>query len=125
MNHVPRLLGLVTLLVFCAAPTPGDMGGCGQEAQELDAVQFFQLKAEIDCDRCEECSLSSQSCRTACDPAALTPQAFPEGCLPLVHDGEVCLRALLFASCSDYSEYTADRAPRVPTECDFCPGARP
>jgi hypothetical protein len=50
------------------------------------------------------------------------PADFPEGCAPLVHDGEVCLRALHFASCDAYRGYVDDAAPTVPTECDFCPG---
>jgi hypothetical protein len=52
--------------------------------------------------------------------------AFPEGCLPLVHDGEVCLRALLYATCAEYEAYVDDARPKVPSECDFCPeGERP
>ncbi len=47
--------------------------------------------------------------------------AFPVDCEPLVHDGEVCLRRLLEASCSEYVGYVADAAATVPTECDFCP----
>jgi hypothetical protein len=41
--------------------------------------------------------------------------------VPLVHDGEVCLRALDDAACEDYLEYMSDVAPTVPTECNFCP----
>jgi hypothetical protein len=123
MNRTPVLLGLMTLLLFCAAPTPGDVGGCGQQAEELDPGRFFELKASIDCDRCGECGLSTNTCRAACARTELPSQSFPADCLPLVHDGEVCLRALLFAGCDDYSEYMADRAPRAPTECDFCPGS--
>ena len=125
MNRTPYLLALLCLLLFCAAPTPGDVGGCGQEAVELDPAQFFGLKASIDCDRCGECGIDSENCRTACSRTEVASQDFPSDCLPLVHDGEVCLRALTEASCSDYSDYMSDRAPRVPTECDFCPGDGP
>jgi hypothetical protein len=38
-----------------------------------------------------------------------------------VHDGEVCLRVLLHASCDDYASYMNDRAPAAPSECQFCP----
>jgi len=51
--------------------------------------------------------------------------SFPERCLPLVHDGEVCLRALLNASCGDYSQYMSDDSPTAPTECNFCPEPPP
>lgn len=122
MNRTPSLLALITLLLFCAAPTPGDIGGCGQEAVELDAEQFFGIKAGIDCDRCRECGIDSESCQTACSGSEIAGQDFPSDCLPLVHDGEVCLRALSQAACGDYVEYMSDAAPRVPTECDFCPG---
>jgi hypothetical protein len=107
-------------LLFCAAPTPGDVGGCGQDAQELDSEVFFLSKANIDCERCQDCRLTTGACERACDASAPVP-ALPEGCVPLVHDGEVCLRALLFAACSDYAGYVADREPRIPTECNFCP----
>ncbi|HEX3775679.1 MAG TPA: hypothetical protein VHV51_14505 [Polyangiaceae bacterium] len=119
------LLSLIAF-VFCTAPTPGDIGGCGQRPQELDPGIFFVSKAAIDCQRCTECGLASKSCTNACndDPASY-PNAFPDRCLPLVHDGEVCLRALSNASCSDYADYMSDQSPTVPTECDFCPEPPP
>ena len=46
---------------------------------------------------------------------------FPPGCFPVVHDGEVCLNALLAADCDDYREFVADEGRTVPTECNFCP----
>jgi hypothetical protein len=49
------------------------------------------------------------------------PSEFPKGCFPLVHDGEVCLRALSYSTCDEYVEYLDDRVPRIPTECNFCP----
>jgi hypothetical protein len=117
-------LGLVSLF-FCTAPTPGDIGGCGQRPQELDPEIFFSSKAAIDCQRCGECSFSTKACTTACDSSQSYPLSFPDRCLPLVHDGEVCLRALLHASCSDYAEYMRDDSPTVPTECNFCPEPPP
>jgi hypothetical protein len=41
--------------------------------------------------------------------------------VPLVHDGEVCLRALDDGGCEDYRNYMSDLSPSVPTECNFCP----
>jgi hypothetical protein len=107
--------------LMCAAPTPGDVGGCGQRAQELDPEIFFASKANIDCERCRSCSLTSDICKDACAEAQFYPNAFPKDCVPLVHDGEVCLRALLNASCDDYATYVRTSQPRVPSECDFCP----
>lgn len=119
----PRaLLALLCLLLL--APTPGDVGSCGQAADDLDAPIFFASKSAIDCQRCRECGLASAACETACDPDAPLPDAFPDGCLPVVHDGEVCLRALLHADCSEYREYVRDAAPRAPGECNFCPPRR-
>ena len=91
------LLLLVALL--CLAPTPGDVGGCGQPAQELDAPIFFATKKAIDCQQCRRCGFANQTCALACDSSAEVAVSFPEGCLPLVHDGEVCLRRLQHASC--------------------------
>ena len=115
----------VLALVFCTAPTPGDIGGCGQRPQELDPELFFSSKASIDCQRCDECGLGTKSCKTACEISDMPPKSFPERCLPLVHDGEVCLRALLNASCSDYGAYMSDTSPTAPTECNFCPEPAP
>lgn len=107
------------VLAFCAAPVPGDVGGCNQGAEELDPQAFFRTKARIDCERCTECGFDTQACNRACQRQ--TQSDFPKDCLPLAHDGEVCLRALLSASCGDYGDYVRDTAPTVPTECDFCP----
>lgn len=114
------LLAALTAL-FCTAPVPGDIGGCGQAVQDLDAPTFFATKKAIDCRRCEQCGIRSQSCTQACDGSQPIQRAFPAYCYPLVHDGEVCLRALSAASCSDYAGYMDDAAPSVPTECNFCP----
>ena len=115
----------VSVLLFCTAPTPGDVGGCGQAPAELDPGTFFASKANIDCQRCEDCSLTRVSCQNACNVPDNFPSAFPDNCVPLVHDGEVCLRALLHASCDDYASYMSDSSPSVPTECNFCPGLAP
>ncbi len=111
------------LSLFVMAPTPGDIGGCGQQAQLLDARVFYATKRWVDCDHCRTCGLRYANCTHACDQTAALPQTFPEGCYPLVHDGEVCLHALHHASCDDYGEYMSDD-PSVATtasECNFCP----
>ena len=119
-------LGLAGLtFIFCTAPTPGDVGGCGQRATELDPGTFFASKARLDCKRCEECNLGSIACANVCNFPDSYPTQFPDQCVPLVHDGEVCLRALLYASCGDYAGYMSDQGTSVPTECDFCPEPRP
>ena len=116
-------LALTGLLVL-AAPTAGDIGSCGQPLDELDPVKFFTEKRRIDCQQCQDCEIVSQTCVRAC--AGLGQSEFPEGCYPLVHDGEVCLRALRDASCGEYETYVDDAAPVVPTECNFCsPAERP
>jgi hypothetical protein len=115
-----KLAVCVMTVLFLAGPVPGDIGGCGQRADELDPYRFFISKDFIDCERCSECDLASRTCSAACDFAS-RDREFPEECVPLVHDGEVCLRALKAASCSDYAGYVDDRSPEVPTECNFCP----
>jgi hypothetical protein len=121
----PRRAALAKLclvaLTLLAAPTAGDIGSCGQEVVELDAVKFFREKQFIDCQKCRECDLSSKSCVAACNVALLVEDSFPEHCFPLVHDGEVCLNALRSSSCDDYVGFMDDVAPSVPTECNFCP----
>lgn len=115
-----RLGFLGVLCLFTMAPTPpGDIGGCGQNPQPLDAPLFFQHWARIDCDKCSECSFASERCTAACEGDLQT--AFPEGCAPLVHDGEVCLHALRAADCDEYQDYVKDNGPLAPTECRFCP----
>ena len=115
-------LGLALLAVLlCTAPTPGDVGGCGQPPRDLDPEAFFRNQRRIDCERCRQCGLLTERCTQACDRERPLPTEFPEGCYPLVHDGEVCLRALDAASCSDYAEFMRDAAPSVPSECNFCP----
>jgi len=109
------------VVLFCMGPTPpGDIGGCGQNVQPLDAEVFFQHWANIECEKCTECNFVSQRCSTACDKTDLQTE-FREGCTPLVHDGEVCLRALRAADCDEFEDYAKDNGPLVPTECRFCP----
>ena len=55
MSRITRALLAIVVLVFCTAPTPGDIGGCGQAPDHLDAPTFFANKKRIDCERCEEC----------------------------------------------------------------------
>ena len=83
------LIGLLSL-----APTPGDIGGCGQAAEDLDPRLFYASLAATDCRACQACALSTLSCANACDGSITLPSAFPAGCAPLAHDGEVCLRRL-------------------------------
>jgi hypothetical protein len=116
-----RVLLAAAVALLCAAPTPGDIGGCGQKAELLDPPIFFASKRRIDCIRCRDCELDSQACVRACEGGSPAQLDFQEGCFPLVHDGEVCLRALRYASCDDYAGYVSDTAPSVPTECNFCP----
>lgn len=109
--------------LFCLAPVPGDVGGCGQEPDDLDARAFFAQKAAVECRRCGECGVLGGPCDAACSPDPAT-WTFPAGCFPLVHDGEVCLDALYVASCDAFAAFVDERAPAVPTECDFCPRSR-
>jgi hypothetical protein len=114
----------LAVVFFTAAPTAGDIGSCGQAPDDLDPKSFFEVKATIDCRRCAECGFDTEACHTACSSTA--PQAFAKGCFPVVHDGEVCLDALLATACADYAAFVSDVAPSAPTECNFCPpGAQP
>jgi len=115
-----RVGAIVVAILGCMAPTPGDVGGCGQKRQELDEEVFFATKNAIECSRCQECELSTMRCSQACDNDT-GGREFPEGCLPLVHDGEVCLRRLLDVGCDTFLSYVEDGTSVVPTECNFCP----
>jgi hypothetical protein len=121
MKPVCRFWLVALAALPCLAATPGDVGGCAQKAELLDPPIFFASKKRLDCTRCQECLLDTESCARACNRGAPPEREFPEGCFPLVHDGEVCLRALRYASCDDYSGYVSDEAPSVPSECNFCP----
>lgn len=111
------LLALGSL--FCLAPTPGDIGGCGQTAEDLDPETFFLSQQTIQCNKCTQCRIRTPACELACSDTTV-PTEFPEGCFPLVHDGTVCLRALTRASCEDHRKFSGD-PPSVPSECNFCP----
>ena len=115
-----RAGAILTALLGCMAPTPGDVGGCGQKRQELDEETFFATKNAIECSRCQECDVNTTRCNQACANDEGGRQ-FPEGCLPLVHDGEVCLRRLLDVSCDTFADYVDDVVAIVPSECNFCP----
>ncbi len=117
--HILALTVLV--LFFVAAPTPGDIGGCGEQAELLDARNFYISKAAVDCARCAQCELQTGTCVRACDDSHLSSQSFADRCYPLVHDGDVCLRALEHASCDEYSSFVRDSSPLMPSECNFCP----
>lgn len=110
----------VVALLFLAAPTAGDIGSCNQPVTALDADKFFGDKQIVDCDKCTECGFTSHFCARACSLPVETGK-FPEGCVPLEQDGEVCLDALEATGCSGYAAYVADVDATTPTECDFCP----
>lgn len=122
-----RLLVAATAVLglLSAAPTVGDVGGCGREASYLDVDRFAQARKLEDCERCQECGLESARCGRACDPKAPPDVAIPVTCKPLLHDGEVCLRALQAAGCDAYRSYVDDDAPTLPSECRFCRIAPP
>lgn len=119
-----RVLVAIALGALCAAPTPGDVGGCGQNPQALDASAFFAAKDAIDCAQCNDCGYTSDFCLRACSGEP-SQTSFTTGCEPLVHDGEVCLNALEAASCGDYEKYAADEGREAPSECLFCPWEEP
>lgn len=110
----------VLALLFGAAPTVGDVGSCGQPATALDEATFAAERKALDCQKCTQCGLATQTCVAACDPTQPSDVAWPSTCFPLEHDGVVCIDALEAASCSAYASFVSDVAPTVPTECDFC-----
>jgi hypothetical protein len=124
MTRAPRRrdVALVALLAvgLFAAPTVGDIGGCGTQATDLDESVFAEARKQLDCQRCRECGFTTTTCKNACNPAVPSDVSFPPTCRPLAHDGDVCLRALEAASCGDYAAFVDDTAPSVPSECDFC-----
>jgi hypothetical protein len=112
-------------LVFSAAPTVGDVGACGRRATDLNMELFASARKTTDCRRCADCGLTTRTCMTACDPHAPGTAGWPSTCHPLSEDGDVCVRALQAASCSDYASFVDDAAPTAPGECDFCHLAAP
>ncbi len=117
-GEIARLSLLV--LFFAAAPTAGDIGSCNQAENDLDPGKFFATKQAIDCERCGECQIATKACDRSCSPG-LVLRDFEPGCVPLEHDGEVCVDALAAASCGDYESFMADSDATAPTECQFCP----
>lgn len=117
-NH----LFLWVIAILCAAPTVGDVGSCNERATPLGAPEFFGARVDLECGKCRSCGLSTRECKNVCDEVKnkTYPRNFPEGCHPVVHDGEVCLHALDALSCNDFGDVVSD-APIVPTECNFCP----
>lgn len=109
----------IALLFFTLAPTAGDIGSSCQPEDDLDPSRFWSVKQSIDCQRCDECQVSTQACSRAC-ASTLIFNDFPSSCRPVEHDGEVCLDALLAASCAEYEGFMADQGSTIPTECAFC-----
>jgi len=135
MRVTRRSLGAAMALSLLAmAPTPGDIGGCGQPVEDLDPELFYRTLEAGDCAACRRCGFGTKSCELACATEKGLSPKFAEGCAPLAHDGEVCLRRLQNESCDDYRPYMADgddgqaielaSRPR-PTECQFCPPRGP
>lgn len=120
MRRIGSVLVALVLGVLCAAPTPGDVGGCGSEATALDEGSFARERKFVDCTHCRECGITTGRCTRACDPAATAETRLPDTCEPLAHDGKVCLRALDVADCDAYRSYMADVSPSTPGECRFC-----
>lgn len=117
--RLPSLPLALTALFFLTAPYSGDYGCFTDQAADLDPNKFFLSKQADDCAACMACNFTTNDCMRACGPPM--GGAFPYGCYPLIQDGEVCLRALEAASCSDYQSYVSDQGATIPTECDFCP----
>jgi hypothetical protein len=116
-----KKIGAIGVALLGLAPSAGNIGSCGQEAVPLDAEKFYGAKVVIDCRQCTECGIRTAQCAFACRGEIPEDPSFPNGCLPLVHDGEVCLDALRAASCGAYESYVADQGATIPTECNFCP----
>lgn len=114
---------VIALAPLIMAPTVGDVGGCGAEAQTLDLASFGEARKNEDCEHCSSCGIGSARCERACDPAMPPDVHVPETCRPLLHDGEVCIRALHAAPCDKWLGYVDDVAPTAPSECEFCRGA--
>lgn len=112
-------------VAFAMGPTPGDVGACGRTAEELDRNNYAEARKITECERCQKCGIDGARCQQACDPAKPPTVALPATCRPVLHDGEVCLRALAAASCGTFATYVDDVAPVSPTECDFCKVAPP
>lgn len=122
-SRAPRvgLVAVVAVLgVLSAAPTPGDVGGCGSDVRLLDRDAYARARKKQDCQRCEECGVRSERCARSCDVASPPETVVPASCRPLLHDGVVCLRARADASCATFARYVDDTSPTSPSECMFC-----
>ena len=117
-----RLSILVAVLAALAvlAPTPGDTGGCGTAVVEMSSAGYGNARKLADCARCKECNIGSERCARACNRSVPPEFALPPTCRPLLHDGQVCLRAIYAASCADFATYVDENAPVTPSECGFC-----
>jgi hypothetical protein len=111
---------VLLLAPLLGAPTVGDVGGCGAEAEALDVAVYTSTRKDLECERCAECGIQTARCVRACDPAKNADISIPSSCRPLLHDGRVCVRALRAASCSDFARYVDDADPATPSECAFC-----
>jgi hypothetical protein len=119
---------VVVAAIFAMAPSPGNVGGCGDEAligeQEFCVPFFsndcarvrFRCEAE-DPDRVEECNRAAVDCVNEVQAVTCPGFTFPTGCQPTVTRANACFDAQLDVSRID-----------IPTsslpECMFCPGAR-
>lgn len=115
LGFVVAVLGLL-----CMAPTPGDIGGCGDAPTEIPSSRYVAARKRLECDRCGSCGIVNARCERACNPKVASDVALPVTCRPLVHDVDVCLRALITASCSTFAAAVDDDAPISPSECLFC-----
>jgi hypothetical protein len=118
-SRTPRFVG-IALALLCAAPTVGDVGSCGDEPEELTSPGYAAARKTYDCSRCKECRLSTTRCRKACDPNQPSDAELAPTCRPLLHDREVCFRALGDLSCEEFARAVDDVSPRAPSECLFC-----
>ncbi len=111
---------VIVSAVFLAAPTPGDVGACGKTAQEMSSASFAAARKRADCAGCTACGIVSDRCVRACNEKLPPEIALPPTCRPLIHDGEVCLRAINDAPCDRFATYVDEFAPATPSECTFC-----
>ena len=114
-----HLVGIL-LALLCTAPTVGDVGGCGEEPEELSSGGYATARKSFECARCKECRLMTAHCRRACDPKQPSDAELAPTCRPLVHDREVCFRAMGDLSCEEFARVVDDVNPRAPSECLFC-----
>ena len=113
-------LGAIAVALLSIGATPGDVGGCGKTATALDRERYANGRKRQDCEKCQECAITTERCARACDPSKPPDIELPVTCRPLYQDGVVCLHALASASCEKYETYAADEAPASPSECNFC-----